>query len=135
MIETYRGVVRPHELDHMSHMNVQWYTGKFDEATWHLFSFLGLTNSYFKSEMRGMAAIDQHTQYIAEVMAGDLLVCRSKATAVENKVLKFEHHMYNTESEALVASTKLIGAHLDREARKTCPLPKFVSEKFSDLGW
>ena len=43
MIETYRGVVRPHHLDHMGHMNVQWYTAKFDEATWHFFSLLGLS--------------------------------------------------------------------------------------------
>lgn len=46
MIETYRGVVYPNQLDHMGHMNVQWYTSKFDEATWHFFSHLGITNNY-----------------------------------------------------------------------------------------
>ena len=33
MIETYRGVVYPNQLDHMDHMNVQWYTSRFDEGT------------------------------------------------------------------------------------------------------
>ncbi|MCB1422001.1 MAG: acyl-CoA thioesterase [Nitratireductor sp.] len=134
MIETYRGVVRPHQLDHMGHMNVQWYTAVFDEATWHLFSLLGLTNSYFKSEMRGMAAVEQHTKYLAEVMAGDLLVCRSRLTGLENKVLKFEHHMFNAETETLAATTSLVGAHLDREIRKACPFPGFVAEKFAELA-
>ena len=31
--ETFRGVVYPWHLDHMGHMNVQFYTARFDEAT------------------------------------------------------------------------------------------------------
>jgi acyl-CoA thioester hydrolase len=31
---TYRGVVYPWHCDHMGHMNVMWYVGRFDEATW-----------------------------------------------------------------------------------------------------
>lgn len=34
--ETYRGTVYPWQCDHMGHMNVMWYAGKFDEATWQL---------------------------------------------------------------------------------------------------
>ena len=33
MIETYREIVYPNQLNHMAHMNVQWYTAMFDEAT------------------------------------------------------------------------------------------------------
>ena len=43
MIETYRGAVYPWHCDHMGHMNVMWYVGKFDEATWNLFATLGVT--------------------------------------------------------------------------------------------
>ena len=31
---TYRGTVYPWQCDHMGHMNVMWYVGKFDEASW-----------------------------------------------------------------------------------------------------
>jgi acyl-CoA thioester hydrolase len=30
LIETYRGAVYPWHCDHMGHMNVMWYVGKFD---------------------------------------------------------------------------------------------------------
>lgn len=43
MIETHRSVVYPWHCDHMGHMNVMWYAGKFDEATWALFHAIGLT--------------------------------------------------------------------------------------------
>ena len=49
---TYRGTVYPWHCDHVGHMNVMWYVGKFDEATWQLFSHLGLTNSRFQNEGR-----------------------------------------------------------------------------------
>jgi acyl-CoA thioesterase FadM len=29
MVETYRGAVYPWHCDHMGHMNVMWYVGKF----------------------------------------------------------------------------------------------------------
>src|SRR6185295_20168046 len=35
---TYRGAVYPWHCDHMGHMNVMWYVGKFDEANWNLFA-------------------------------------------------------------------------------------------------
>ena len=34
---TYRGMVYPWQCDHMGHMNVMHYVGKFDEAAWNLF--------------------------------------------------------------------------------------------------
>ena len=44
---TYRGVVYPWHCDHMGHMNVMWYVGKFDEATWNLFASIGITPPMF----------------------------------------------------------------------------------------
>jgi acyl-CoA thioesterase FadM len=37
---TYRGAVYPWHCDHVGHMNVKWYVGKFDEATWQFFNAL-----------------------------------------------------------------------------------------------
>ena len=127
MIESYRGVVRPDQLDHMGHMNVQWYTAKFDEATWHLFSTVGLTPSYFRGAARGMAALEQTTKYLAEALSGDLLACRSEVIEVRDKTIRFRHHMRNAESQAPVATSELVAAHIDLERRKACALPDEVA--------
>jgi acyl-CoA thioester hydrolase len=42
----YRGTVFPWHCDHMGHMNVMWYVGKFDKATWHLLASIGVTRAY-----------------------------------------------------------------------------------------
>lgn len=133
MLETYRGVVYPHQLDHMGHMNVQWYTSKFDEGTWHLFSAAGITSDYMRENDKGMAALEQTTQYKAELMAGDLLVIKSQILEIKDKTLRFLHVMYNAETGAEVARTELVAAHLDRKARRACPFPAAIVDKSAEL--
>ncbi|MCP4430387.1 MAG: thioesterase [Gammaproteobacteria bacterium] len=132
-METYRGVVYPNQLDHMEHMNVQWYTSKFDEATWHLFSRLGISSNYIREHNRGMAALEQTTHYKAEVLAGDLLVVKSKVLEIKDKTIRFAHVMFNAETEAEVATTELVAAHLNRQKRRACSIPEEIRINCIDL--
>lgn len=126
MIETYRGVVYPHHLDHMGHMNVQWYTAKFDAATWHLFSSLGITANYIRNNNRGMAAVKQILRYKEEALSGDLLVIKSKVLEMKAKSIRFIHVMFNSETHREIASCELVGVHIDRKIRKSCPFPEKI---------
>ena len=120
-IETYRGVVYPWQMDHMDHMNVQFYTARFDEATWHLFAALGMTTGYFKANRRGMAALEQRTLYKRELHAGALIRIASELLEIRPKTIRFLHRMYDSESGEEVASTEIVGAHIDTDARKAVP--------------
>jgi acyl-CoA thioester hydrolase len=127
-LETYRGVVYPWHCDHMGHMNVMWYTGKFDEATWHLFAMLGITPEYVRQNKRGMVAVDQRTSYRRELIAGDLIYIRSRLLEVREKVLRFEHEMIHVESSEVSATSELTGVHLDLALRKSTPFPSGIQE-------
>jgi acyl-CoA thioester hydrolase len=129
MIETYRGIVYPSQIDHMGHMNVQYYAARFDEATWNLCSAFGITSTYMHEEQKGMAALEQLTKYKAEVMAGTPLVIRTRMLEVGEKTARFIHVMYNAETMEEVASSELLGVHLDRKTRKSCPFPPDVLDK------
>ena len=132
-METYRGVVYPNQLDHMGHMNVQWYVAKFDEATWHFMFNLGITPTYMRDCNRGMAAIEQKIRYKAEALSGDLLVIRSRMLAMKNKTVRFLHRMFNAEGDMEIASCELVVVHLDRRKRKSCPFPPEIFEKGQKL--
>ena len=116
---TYRGTIYPWHCDHMGHMNVMWYVGKFDEATWHLFAQIGLTPSYLRESGRGMAAVQQNISYKRELLAGDIIEVRSRILELREKVLRFAHDMINVESGEIAASCELTGVHLDSAARKS----------------
>ncbi|MBW1648118.1 MAG: acyl-CoA thioesterase [Deltaproteobacteria bacterium] len=101
---THRGVVYPWQCDHVGHMNVMWFVGKFDEATWNLFALVGMTAAYLAREYRGMAAVEQHLRYRRELRAGDVLVVRSGVIEVKEKALKFYHEMREALSEEIAAT-------------------------------
>jgi acyl-CoA thioester hydrolase len=117
---TYRGTVYPWHCDHMGHMNVMWYVGKFDEATWHFFAALGLTPVYLRQHERGMAAVEQQISYKRELVAGDLVTIRSRVLEVKDKSIRFLHEMHNEGADEIVATTLLTGVHIDTAARRAC---------------
>lgn len=128
-ILTARSTVYPWHCDHIGHMNVMWYVGKFDEATWHLFAGLGLTPTFLRENNRGMAAVHQEITYKRELHAGDIISITSYILEVKEKVIRFTHEMYNDETKELAATTTLTGVYLDKLARKSCPLPAEFRER------
>lgn len=118
LVETYRGTVYPWHCDHMNHMNVMWYVGKFDEATWNFFALLGATPSYLRGNGRGMVAVDQRIAYRHELHAGDTVAVRSGALEVRDKVIRFVHEMRNAETQQIAAITMLTGVHIDTTTRR-----------------
>ena len=120
---TYRGAVYPWHCDHVGHMNVMWYVGKFDEATWSLFHRMGITPAYLRDSGRGMAAVDQHIEYKRELRAGDVVTVRSRVLELHERKIRFRHEMRNDETGEVAAVTTLLGLHMDTHARKSCPFP------------
>jgi acyl-CoA thioester hydrolase len=125
-LDTYRGTVYPWQCDHMSHMNVMWYVGKFDEATWWFLSHLGLTPAHLRDAGRGMAAVDQRISYQRELQAGDVVTVRSGALEVAPRKIRFFHEMKNGVTGEVAAVTLLTGVYLDTAERKSTTLPEAV---------
>ena len=123
---TYRGVVYPWQCDHMNHMNVMWYVGKFDEATWNLLALLGMTPSVLKEKGLCMVAVKQDISYKRECVAGDTLTIRSGVIEVREKSVRFFHEMTNNESGEVAAVTILVGVQIDATTRKACPFEESV---------
>jgi acyl-CoA thioester hydrolase len=130
---TYRGTVYPWHCDHVGHMNVMWYVGKFDEATWQFFNMLGLTPAYLRSAQRGMAAVDQHISYLRELHAGDVVSVRTSLLEMKDKSLRFVHEMTNDESGEVAARTTLKAVHLDTRARKSVAFAEAVSARAASM--
>ena len=126
---TYRGTVYPWHCDHVGHMNVMWYVGKFDEASWQLFNAIGLSATYLREAQRGMAAVDQQISYMQELHAGAVVCVRSRVLEIKERSIRFEHEMLDETSGALAARTTLKAVHLDAQARKSVPFADAVVAK------
>lgn len=126
---TYRGMVYPWQCDHMGHMNVMHYVGKFDEATWQLFGALGLIPAFLRANNRGMAAVEQNILYRRELMPGDLISVRSVVLEVRERAVRFAHEMRKDDTNEVAAVCTMTGVHLDTVARRACPFPQEARER------
>jgi acyl-CoA thioester hydrolase len=124
--ETYRGTVYPWHCDHVGHMNIMWYVGKFDEANWNLFARIGLTPSYLRESGRGMAAVQQNVNYRRELLAGDIVAITSAVLGVRDKAIRFKHEMRNAETGEVAATCEFTGVHMDRRVRKAVPFTEAI---------
>ncbi|HYV88166.1 MAG TPA: thioesterase family protein [Candidatus Polarisedimenticolia bacterium] len=125
----YKGVVYPWHCDHMGHMNVMWYVGKFDEATWNLFNFLGISAEYLKTQKRAMAGVQQNIAYKQELVAGDVVEVRSRILEMRDKALRVEHEMRHANRDSAAAVMDQTAVHLDALTRKATPFPDEIRQR------
>jgi acyl-CoA thioester hydrolase len=128
MFETYRGAVYPWHCDHMGHMNVMWYVGKFDEATWNLFASVGLTREFLRDKNAAMAAVQQDISYQRELLSGDVVAIRSGVLEVREKVVRWVHEMRHAITGEVSAVCVLTGVHMDAKARKSIAIPAQIAD-------
>jgi acyl-CoA thioester hydrolase len=130
---TYRGAVYPWHCDQMGHMNVMWYVGKFDEATWQLFNALGITATYLRETESGLAAVQQNLTYKKELFAGSVIDIVSQVLSIREKVIVFIHEMRDAESREVAATCEITAVHMDRRIRKAVPFPNRIVEKIRSM--
>jgi acyl-CoA thioester hydrolase len=132
-IETYRGVVYPWVIDHVGHMNVQFYTARFDEASWQFLGRLGLSPAALRARGHAAVAADQHTKYHREVLAGSLLHVTTELLSIGRTSLRFVHRMFDSDTHEEVATTELVGVYFDTARRAPSELPATVRDRAQTL--
>jgi acyl-CoA thioester hydrolase len=123
---TYCGTVYPWQCDHVGHMNIMWYVGKFDEANWNLFARIGLTPTYLRESGRGMVAAQQSITYKRELLAGDIVEVKSVLLEIRDRSIRFRHEMRNAETDEIAAVCEFTGVHIDRQVRKSTPFAESI---------
>ena len=128
---TYRGTVYPWHCDHMGHMNVMWYVGKFDEALWSFLVQFGLTPGWLREHGRGMAAVEQTIRYVRELHPGDVVLVRSRVLELRERVLRVEQTMFDAATDEVAASIQVTAVHLDTAARRAVAFPAEIAARIA----
>lgn len=117
----------------MGHMNIMWYTSKFDEATWSFFALIGITPAYVRDQKHGMAAVEQHVFYKKELLAGDIVIVKTEFLELKQKSIRFKHDLINDVQDEVAATCEFTGVHIDLAARKACPFTEDVVARVKNL--
>ncbi len=133
---TYRGTVHQWHCDHMGHMNVMWYVGKFDEATWNLAAMMGMTVAVPQgSRHRGMAAVDQRIAYRSEALARRRRHGPHRDLEVRPKVVRFVHEMRRGDLGDHLATMLVTAVHIDTRVGSRATLRAGRSSSVRRRSW
>lgn len=123
--ETYR--------DENGHMNVRWYAAIFDEAGDALHERLGLPPKFHKSHGTGTMDLENHFNYLREVMTGDHLAIFSRVVRRSAKRVHYLMFMVDETRGTLSAIFECVNSFVDLKLRKTAPFPPEVCARIDAL--
>ena len=133
MVETARGTVHEWQRDHMGHINIRAYMEFFEEACWQFYAMLGLTASRLRNGEVHLAAVQQNISYQKELYPGDTVAVRTGVLEMREKVLRFRHELFNTESGEVCSTCDFTVVCLDPKARRSRAFPADTTLRANEL--
>ncbi len=129
-LELFRGVVHPWHHDHFGHMNVRHYAPFFDDATYHMWTLLGLPYSEMTPK-HGVHTVSgtATTTFIKELVAGDLIRIDGAVTRIGGKSATLHLRMFHADTGALHATYDLVEVFFDPKTRSSAEIPPEVRAK------
>jgi acyl-CoA thioester hydrolase len=113
-------------------MNVMWYVGRFDEATWVFFAENGLTAAYLTESGRGMAAVEQNLRYHKELHAGDVIHVTTRLLEATARKIRVEQRMVDDSSGDLAATCGLVAVHTDTRTRQAVEFEAAIAQGLAE---
>lgn len=130
--ELLRGVVHPWHHDIFGHMNVRHYAPFFDDASFFLYTSLGIPISWMLEE-HGVHIVSAkaETNFIKELKAGDGFVIDGAVRRLGGRSITFHLRMIHAETGALHATYDLTEVVFDPKTRKSAPMPEAIRERLT----
>ena len=127
--ETGRGVVVPWKCDHFGHLNVRFYAEAFDDASFHIWSAIGVPILEMDEKLGLIGVVASlKIDFLQEMRAGQLWVVESAITRVGSKSFTYRERMRDTHSGVVHATADLVEVFFDKVERKAAPIPDYVRD-------
>ena len=129
--ETNRGVVFPWQCDHYGHLNVRYYTHFFDDASFHIWSLIGLKMAQIHDRGVHPVVAEIRIRFLHELKAGALVVVKGGFTRVGTKSVAHRQLLHDLDSGALCATQDSVEVFFDPAARVSAPIPDDIRARIA----
>jgi len=121
--------VKPSEMNVLGRGALSHYIHRFSASGGHLLATFGMTPAYMRTEMRGLSTFEFQLTITGALEPGRLVRVQSALVYVGSSSLRLFHRMTNARTGEPLATLEQSGVHLDREARRSAPLPDALRAK------
>jgi acyl-CoA thioester hydrolase len=131
LIEVNRSVVTPAECDARGELLPHHQFGRYSDGAPFLWNHLGFDRAAMQDRQEGSVVVEMLNHYRQPLRTGDLLVVMSGLASFTDKVLTFNHFLFEAETGTLAACAEAVGMKFDQKNRKIMP---FGAEDLVRLG-
>lgn len=110
-------------------MNMRWYVAVFDDAGDELHARIGLTPDFHRGRHTGTVDLEQHTNFLNEIMPGDEVAVYARLVARSAKRVHYLMFLVNETRARLAAIFECMNAFFDLSLRRTAPFPPEILAK------
>ena len=132
-VETYRGTIAPEDCDHLGHMNVQHYFRAVSDGMFWFMAQVGLSPPEISARRLSFAVVRAETDFVAEVVAGDVIALRTGLNAIGRRSVEFRHDLIKVAGGQTVMTTRFKCVLLDLDRRAAAELPTDIRERMTAL--
>jgi acyl-CoA thioesterase FadM len=127
-VTTFQGAVAPWQCDALGHMNVQHYFAAVGDGMFHMQTHLGLGARAMGERKLSFAVVHAETDFVAELVPGDVIRLESAIAGVSEKMGHFLHRLVREEDGKLAMRTQFHCVMLDLSTRKATRVPDDIRE-------
>lgn len=138
----YEMTVPEEYLDEYRHMNVAYYINAWRNGAQGLHRYIGFGEAYEPGGTRGLWLLRQLLDYHAEVREAESVAIHGRIIRHTHKLLHNKFWMINTSTGKIAATSEVLVANADLEARRTTPFEARIVEAMDRhiaecdaLGW
>ncbi|MET0378946.1 MAG: thioesterase family protein [Spongiibacteraceae bacterium] len=129
----YRDRVKPEWIDNNDHLNSMHYKTIADSATRALFKIGGLTADNLRATNNSAFQLEMHICFERELRLDDPFEVRSWLIGVDAKRLHHFHEIVQTTDNFRAATVELMTVFIDRNTRRTAPMPEAMQALFQQV--
>lgn len=113
-------------------MNVRHYAPFFDDATFHLYSAMGVSISRMLAEFGvHIVTAKAETNFLQELKAGDIFLIDGAVRRLGTKSCTHQLRMIHAETGTLHATYDLTEVFFNPETRRAAPMPDAIRAKMA----
>jgi acyl-CoA thioesterase FadM len=132
-LDTYQATVAPEDCDFLGHMNVQHYFRAVSDGMFSLMAQIGLEQAEILDRQISFAVVHADTDFMAELVAGDVIALRSGVQAIGQKSAEFRHELVKVASGQTVMRTRFKCVLLHLEQRVAVEVPQDIRDRLTPL--
>lgn len=123
----------PQWTDYNGHMNIAYYTVALDEALEVFFVGLGIGEAYAKQHRCSMFMLQNHTRFLSEIREGQPFSVFLHMLGLDRKRFHAFMTMLHADGNTRLATSEIIGMHVDLDSRKAVEYPVEAYDAMSAL--